>query len=362
MHFCACGFSPNTAGEVESAAGDEDTSRRPDDQAEGGDEEEEAEADENKDEDEDEDVDDEGDDDDDEVDSRAGKEKSVNQSRGAGVTANVKNEDFFWRPVDDNDLANENEDVSLTIFGGDAADDEHAMAQARADSSVYFESGSKGVFHRKRQGGKDEKGLSRAGARSDKDEDFLKNFLDFVASLIASSFIFCQGLLGGMGLIMLYFSANQTDREMLSSFSPIADDVQKAFTFLSSFALIGALDKYSKDHMAAWMARGAAQRAYDALLIALYFACFISTLACTPMDDVMFASHLRSPEWHRWELGPEFRRQLASWKVGHLLRCLCGLLGWLASSWETRNYLNNAPNKILHEIYEQAYGSRAGHS
>ena len=278
------------------------------------------------------------------------------------MTADVKCGEFFWRPVDDNDLANENEDVSLTVLGGDAADDENAMAQARADSSVYFESGSKGAFSRKRQVGKDEKGLSRTDARSDKDEDFLKNFLDFVASLIASSFIFCQGLLGGMGLLLLYFSANQTQSEMLSSFSPIADDVQKAFTFLSSFALIGALDKYSKDHMAAWMARGSAQRAYDALLIALYFACFISTLVCTPMDDVMFASHLRSPEWYRWELGAEFARQLETWKVGHLLRCLCGLLGWLATSWETRNYLNNAPNKVLHDIYEGTFGSKASPS
>ena len=258
------------------------------------------EAEEEDEEEEEEEDDDEDEDDDEGEDSSAGKGKSVNKSRGAGLTADVKNGDFFWRPVDENDLVkNDNEDVSLTVFGGDAADDENAMAQARADSSIYYESGTKGIFHRKRQGGKDEKGLSRADARSDKDEDFLKNFLDFVASLIASSFIFCQGLLGGMGLIMLYFTANQTDREMLSSFSPIADDVQKAFTFLSSFALIGALDKYSKDHMAAWMARGGAQRAYDALLIALYFACFVSTLVCTPLDDVMFASHLRSPEWHR---------------------------------------------------------------
>jgi len=38
----------------------------------------------------------------------------------------------------------------------------------------------------------------------------------------------------------------QTDRELLRSYSPIAADTQKAFIFLSSFSMIGALDKYSK--------------------------------------------------------------------------------------------------------------------
>jgi len=38
----------------------------------------------------------------------------------------------------------------------------------------------------------------------------------------------------------------QTDRELLRSYSPIAADTQKAFMFLSSFSMIGALDKYSK--------------------------------------------------------------------------------------------------------------------
>ena len=36
------------------------------------------------------------------------------------------------------------------------------------------------------------------------------------------------------------------DTELLATYPPIADDTQKAFLFLSSFSLIGALDKYSK--------------------------------------------------------------------------------------------------------------------
>mmetsp|Transcript_37685 Transcript_37685/g.60786 ORF Transcript_37685/g.60786 Transcript_37685/m.60786 type:complete len:397 (-) Transcript_37685:95-1285(-) len=284
--------------------------------------------------------------------------ESVNQSRGSGRTAKLKSGDFVLPQVDAADLANENDDVSLTVLGGDAADDENALAQARAESSIYFESGSDRIFQRKRQGGKDEKGASRVDARSEKDEELLKHFLDLVASLIASSFIFCQGLLGGISLMMLYFSANQTDRELLRSYSPIAADTQKAFMFLSSFSMIGALDKYSKDHMAAWVARGGVQRGFDCALMAVYFACFVSTLVCTPLDDVMYSSHLRSPEYYKWDVGADFQEQFASWKVAHLLRCLCGLLGWAASSWETRNYLNNAPNKALHDIYEHVYGTR----
>jgi len=196
----------------------------------------------------------------------------------------------------------------------------------------------------------------------DRDEDYLKNFLDVVARLIASSFIFCQGLLGGMSLLLLYFYANQTDTELLATYPPIADDTQKAFLFLSSFSLIGALDKYSKDHMAAWGGRGAVQRALDSVIMALYLICFVTTLVCTPVDDVMYASHLRSPEWYKWELGTEFKSHLRSWKVAHQLRCLCGLLGWVAASWETRNYLNNAPNKALHEMYENVFGPQSAKS
>jgi len=216
-------------------------------------------------------------------------------------------------------------------------------------------SGSNRVFQRKRTG-KGDKGTSRADARSDKDEQFLKTFLDALASFIASSFIFCQGLLGGASLLLLYFSGNQSEGEILRSYSPIADDTQKAFLFLSSFSLIGAFDKYSKDHMAAWFNRSSSQRAVDTTLIALYFSCLVCTLVCTPMDDMMFASH-RSPEYYRWDLGEPFLLNLQRWKVAHILRCLCGLLGWVASSWETRNYLNNAPNKPLHDLYEQIFGT-----
>lgn len=38
----------------------------------------------------------------------------LNRSRGAGTTAKVKKGDFILPHVDDADLANENEDVSLT--------------------------------------------------------------------------------------------------------------------------------------------------------------------------------------------------------------------------------------------------------
>ena len=67
--------------------------------------------------------------------------------------------------------------------------------------------------------------------------------------------------------------------------------------------------------------------------------CFVCTLLCTPLDDVMFSSHLRSPEYYKWELGPEFQKQLSSWKVAHFLRCLCGLLAWLASCWVSSFFL-----------------------
>jgi len=95
------------------------------------------------------------------------------------------------------------------------------------------------------------------------------------------------------------------------------------------------------------------------MLMTLYLICFVCTLVCTPLDDIMFASHARSPEYYKWPLGPEFEKALQSWKVGHLLRCLCGLIGWAVSSWETRNYLNNAPNRPLHDIYEHVFGTPA---
>eukprot|EP00802_Teleaulax_amphioxeia_P014468 Tamp_14534.p1 GENE.Tamp_14534~~Tamp_14534.p1 ORF type:complete len:371 (-),score=66.62 Tamp_14534:227-1339(-) len=237
--------------------------------------------------------------------------ESVNATKGAGRTAGVKRgagSDFILPQVDPRDLANENEDVIMTVLGADAADDADELAK----SSVYFESGSDRIFVRKRQRGKGDKGSSRVDTHRDRDEDYLKNFLDVVARLIASSFIFCQGLLGGMSLLLLYFYANQTDTELLATYPPIADDTQKAFLFLSSFSLIGALDKYSKDHMAAWGGRGAVQRALDSVIMALYLICFVTTLVCTPVDDVMYASHLRSPEWYKWELGTEFKSHLRS--------------------------------------------------
>ena len=228
--------------------------------------------------------------------------------RGAGRTAPVRAGSFVLPQVKEEDLAKENEDVSLTVLGQDGADEETAFAQARTQSSVYYESGSNKAFRRKSSGKHDKSTLQR-DPRTEKDERFLKSFLDAVANLIASSFIFCQGLLGGLSLMMLYFSANQTDNEMLRcdeaaaacsrprrfslclhpkisqqapftlpctrkdlpsraklkgawnrSYSPVADDTQKAFLFLSSFAMIGALDKYSKDHMMAWLPRGGMPR------------------------------------------------------------------------------------------------------
>lgn len=36
-----------------------------------------------------------------------------------------------------------------------------------------------------------------------------------------------------------------------------------------------------------------------------------------------------------------------------------GILGWVFSALETRNYLNNAPNKPMHDIYEKLFGKGA---
>ena len=54
-------------------------------------------------------------------------------------------------------MANENEDVSVTVLGADATDDADELAK----SSVYYESGSDRIFVRKRQRGKGESGMSR---------------------------------------------------------------------------------------------------------------------------------------------------------------------------------------------------------
>jgi hypothetical protein len=54
----------------------------------------------------------------------------------------------------------------------------------------------------------------------------------------------------------------------------------------------------------------------------------------------------------REEFGKEFQ-QTRSVTFAVFCRCVFGILGWMFSAWETRNYLNNAPNKPLHDIYEK---------
>ena len=83
------------------------------------------------------------------------------------------------------------------------------------------------------------------------------------------------------------------DTSFMRVYSPIAADGQKAFLFLSTVSFVAALDKWTKDQMASWHLRGSALKAVDALTVLMYSICFIFTLVCTPLEDVMHSSHLR---------------------------------------------------------------------
>ena len=88
--------------------------------------------------------------------------------------------------------------------------------------------------------------------RSSDTERNLKAFLDLIASFTASAFIFCQGVLGGVSLILFYLLVRMDDTSFMRVYSPIAADGQKAFLFLSTVSFVAALDKWTKDQMASW--------------------------------------------------------------------------------------------------------------
>uniref|UniRef100_A0A6T7NP54 Uncharacterized protein n=1 Tax=Hanusia phi TaxID=3032 RepID=A0A6T7NP54_9CRYP len=261
---------------------------------------------------------------------------------------NAASDDFTLPHVSPEDLMNE-QDVSIPVLGGK---EEDASMQAKIE--VYDDPSGTGVFRRKKPHRDDSKSFLLSQGRHGSEKN-LQTFLDVVAALIASSFIFCQGILGGIGIIHFYLILHTDERSFLRSFSPIADDTQRAFLFLSSVAMVGALDKFSKDQMAGWMLRGRLQFWLDTFLIACYTICFISNLVCTPLDDILTSSFLRSPEWYKWTLGDEFQAKFSQWRSAHILRSLFGLFGWVINSLETRNYLNNAPNKPLNDIYEKLF-------
>mmetsp|Transcript_11502 Transcript_11502/g.27594 ORF Transcript_11502/g.27594 Transcript_11502/m.27594 type:complete len:440 (-) Transcript_11502:181-1500(-) len=256
--------------------------------------------------------------------------------------------------VNPDDLHTDDADPTIKMTGDAVEVDMREDELLHEKNLLYVESGADRVFHRKKKD-KGERGAAPVNMDRSGSQESLKVFLDLLGALVASAFIFCQGLLGGISLLLLYLSVNLGERAFLRTFAPIASDVQKAFMFLCTVALVGSLDKWSKDKMAGWLMRGGYQRLLDATLIFLYVLCFLLTLICTPLEDVMSASDLRSPEWYRWDLGQGFEDDLANWRVIHIFRCLFGLIAWVLSSFETRNYLNNAPNKPLHDIYQKMF-------
>uniref|UniRef100_A0A6U5VPB5 Transmembrane protein n=2 Tax=Guillardia theta TaxID=55529 RepID=A0A6U5VPB5_GUITH len=217
-------------------------------------------------------------------DTKAGAQASaeaVGGSRSRGRNAERGHAESFTLPhVSPEDLMNE-QDVSIPVLGGK---EEDSAMQGKTD--VYVEATGTGVFRRKKQHRDDSKSFLLSQGRHGRDKN-LETCLDLIAALIASSFIFCQGILGGIGIIHFYLIVHTDQRSFLRSFSPIADDTQRAFLFLSSVALVGALDKFSKDQMAGWMLRGRYQFWLDMFLIASYTICFITNLVCTPLDDVL---------------------------------------------------------------------------
>ena len=154
--------------------------------------------------------------------------------------------------------------------------------------------------------------------------------VETLSRLLTTAFFFGQGILGGMSvliLILLLVSA-PSPAEFLHFYSPVSRYIHGLLFWLTSFCILGAVDKLAKDQIRGWRPGSpavstSAVKYRDVLVLSLYGISFILTLINAEVDLRFQYSESRHPSWYKEAEPPAaFVAAMSTWHGLNVLRLL----------------------------------------
>ena len=154
------------------------------------------------------------------------------------------------------------------------------------------------------------------------------------------TFLFLQGILGGLALMSLYMfflldAANHSE-SFLRFYSPLAMTFSRTFFTLLVLSLLGAFDKFNKDWMVNFEPAGPSRCTADICLLVLYVIALVCSVINTPFDDVMHYSYRRTADWYTLELSSDFKSEYSVWYALSLIKVVTAGLAWALLAYELR--------------------------
>lgn len=163
-----------------------------------------------------------------------------------------------------------------------------------------------------------------------------------VEALVSSAFVFVQGMLAGVGLVLLLIGFGNSTTQTLAAISSISVQLERAMFFLALTSAAGSINKLCVDNACRFNGSRALVF-YDVLTVCLYVTCVIFTILAAPVDEIMFHSSLRVPDWYIAPLPPAFLAAFDNWKRYNGVRACTAIAGWLMLSFQTRSYASTLP-------------------
>ena len=123
-----------------------------------------------------------------------------------------------------------------------------------------------------------------------------ESVLNQTEALVSAAFLFAQGMLAGVGLVLLLAGFGSSATQTLSAFSSISVQLERATFFLALVSAAGSINKLCVDNACAF-GGNSALAFFDVLAVCLYVMCVVFTILAAPVDEIMFHSSQRSPNW-----------------------------------------------------------------
>jgi hypothetical protein len=104
-------------------------------------------------------------------------------------------------------------------------------------------------------------------------------------------------MLAGVGLVLLLIGFGNSTTQTLAAISSISVQLERAMFFLALTSAAGSINKLCVDNACRFNGSRALVF-YDVLTVCLYVTCVIFTILAAPVDEIMFHSSLRVPDWY----------------------------------------------------------------
>ena len=115
-------------------------------------------------------------------------------------------------------------------------------------------------------------------------------------ALVSAAFVFAQGMLAGVGLVLLLIGFGNSTIQTLAAISSISVQLERATFFLALTSAAGSINKLCVDNACNF--HGSRTLVYyDFFAVCLHVTCVIFTILAAPVDEIMFHSTLRVPGW-----------------------------------------------------------------